>query len=201
MGSTIFLIGANDALTPYDDGVIIAPGMEIGPGLARRIKAHERATQGLQERKCFPMAAPQSFVPQRPSRSKSVRRFTLAEANRTLPLVKRIVADIVKCHAKAAGLRQRLATLENKNSQQQQHQQTQDELDKTIEQLQEFLGELGAVGAELKDFETGLIDFVGRHDGRDVHLCWKLGEDLIAHWHELDAGFAGRKPVSTLKEK
>jgi hypothetical protein len=143
------------------------------------------------------MAAPQSFVPQRPSRSKSVRRFTLAEANSTLPLVKRIVADIVKCHAKAAGLRQRFASQDQKNAQ----QQPTNELDRCVEQLQEFLGELSAVGAELKDFESGLIDFVGRHDGRDVYLCWKLGEESITHWHELDAGVAGRKPVSTLREK
>ncbi len=144
------------------------------------------------------MAAPQSFVPQRPSRSKSVRRFTLAEANSTLPLVKRIVADIVKGHAKAAGLRQRLVSQDQKT---QNHKQPQDELEKCVEQLQEFLGELTTIGAELKDFESGLIDFVGRHDGRDVYLCWKLGEDAITHWHELDAGVAGRKPISTLTEK
>ena len=146
------------------------------------------------------MAAPQSFVPQRPSRSKSVRRFTLAEANSTLPLVKRIVADIVKFHTKASGLRQRLQSFEHKNQQEQQRQ-CQDELDKAVEQLQEFVGELTAVGAEIKDFQSGLIDFVGRHDGRDVYLCWKLGEEMIGHWHELDAGFAGRKPVASLKEK
>ena len=146
------------------------------------------------------MAAPQSFVPQRPSRSKSVRRFTLAEANSTLPLVKRIVADIVKYHAKATGLRQRLVSQDARN-QQQQNQTHASELERCVEQLQEFLGELTAVGAELKDFESGLIDFVGRHDGRDVYLCWKLGEESITHWHELDAGFAGRKPVATLREK
>ena len=53
---------------------------------------------------------------------------------------------------------------------------------------------------ELKDYQTGLIDFIGRHEGRDVYLCWKLGEEQITHWHELNAGFAGRQPVETLKE-
>jgi hypothetical protein len=146
------------------------------------------------------MAAPQSFVPQRPSRSKVVRRFTLAEANSTLPLVKRIVGDIVKTHAKAKDLRKHLQALDAKSIQQPGAQQQQKDLERSVEQLQEFISELTAVGAELKDFDTGLIDFVGRHDGRDVYLCWKLGEDSIAYWHELDAGFAGRKPVSTLKE-
>ena len=110
------------------------------------------------------MAAPQSFVPQRPSRSKSVRRFTLEQANSTLPLVKRIVGDIVKAHAKASEIRQRLQATSGGKAK----AQCQDELDRAVEQLQDFVGELTAVGAELKDFESGLIDFVGRHDGHDV---------------------------------
>lgn len=142
------------------------------------------------------MAAPQSFVPKRPARSKSVRRFTLQEANRTLPLVRRIVADIVKAHAHVAALRQRVRTLEGGR----ELTQAQQELDAAVEQLKDFVEELTSIGAELKDFETGLVDFVGRHDGRAVYLCWKLGEDEISHWHELDAGFAGRAPVSLLRE-
>ena len=46
----------------------------------------------------------------------------------------------------------------------------------------------------------GLVDFIGRHQGRDVYLCWKLGEAAIAYWHELQTGFAGRQPVSSLQE-
>jgi hypothetical protein len=142
------------------------------------------------------MAAPQS-VPKRPSRSKPVRRFTLEEANRTLPLVKRIVADIVKAHAQAAQLRERMDTLDGAK----EAAGVQKQLDRAVEQLGDFINELTTVGAELKEFETGLIDFVGQHEGRDVYLCWKLGEESITHWHELNAGFAGRKPVALLNEK
>ena len=56
-----------------------------------------------------------------------------------------------------------------------------------------YVEELNAIGCELKDANTGLIDFVGRHEGRLVYLCWRLGD-------ELDAGFAGRQPVANLKE-
>jgi len=143
------------------------------------------------------MAAPQFFVPQRPSRSKSVRRFTLEQANATLPLVRKIVADIVKTHAKAAQLRQQIEKLDSGK----EMTAAQKELDRTIEQLQDFANELAAVGAELKDVQIGLIDFIGRHEGRDVCLCWKLGEDAIAFWHEMDAGVAGRKPIASLHEK
>ena len=44
-------------------------------------------------------------------------------------------------------------------------------------------------------------EFIGQHQGRDVSLCWRLGEEKIHFWHELTAGFAGRKPVSTLIER
>jgi hypothetical protein len=47
----------------------------------------------------------------------------------------------------------------------------------------------------LRDPQTGLVDFPGEIEGRRVWLCWRLGEDRVAHWHELDAGFGGRKPL------
>lgn len=51
------------------------------------------------------------------------------------------------------------------------------------------------LGIELKDLDHGLIDFPTRRDGRIVFLCWRLGEGDIAFWHDLDAGFAGRRPL------
>lgn len=47
----------------------------------------------------------------------------------------------------------------------------------------------------LRDPESGLVDFPGERDGRRVYLCWRLGEDHVSHWHELESGFAGRKPL------
>jgi hypothetical protein len=47
----------------------------------------------------------------------------------------------------------------------------------------------------LRDPQTGLVDFPGEVEGRRVWLCWRLGEDRVGHWHELDAGFGGRKPL------
>jgi len=47
----------------------------------------------------------------------------------------------------------------------------------------------------LRDAETGLVDFPGEREGRRVWLCWQLGEDRVAHWHELETGFLGRKPL------
>ena len=47
----------------------------------------------------------------------------------------------------------------------------------------------------LRDPETGLLDFPGEREGRRVWLCWRLGEERVAHWHELDTGFIGRQPL------
>jgi hypothetical protein len=51
------------------------------------------------------------------------------------------------------------------------------------------------MGIELKDPEQGLIDFRSIREGREVYLCWKLGEERVSHWHEIDAGFAGRQAL------
>ena len=57
------------------------------------------------------------------------------------------------------------------------------------------LVELQAVGIVLRDLDRGLVDFPALCDGREVYLCWELGEDRVAHWHELESGFAGRQPL------
>jgi hypothetical protein len=51
------------------------------------------------------------------------------------------------------------------------------------------------LGVELKDPAMGLIDFLALRDGREVYLCWRLGETAIDYWHETDTGFAGRQPL------
>ena len=148
------------------------------------------------------MPGPQFFTPRsvRPSRPK--RRFTLAEANKTLPLVKRIVGDIVRAHGEAMKCQQQLeklaGTRDAKNSKDQQ--QIQSRLESAMTRLEDYVDELTEVGCDLKDYQLGLIDFTGRHNGHDICLCWKLGEAEVGYWHEHDAGFVGRQPVATLRE-
>jgi len=61
------------------------------------------------------------------------------------------------------------------------------------------LEKLEKIGCLLKDLDKGLIDVYYKFEGRDVFLCWKLGEDKIKAWHEIDAGFAGRQPIVDLE--
>lgn len=143
------------------------------------------------------MAAPQFFVPPRVSPSRPKRRFTLEQANRALPLVSRIVADIVRVHKSAAHVQGQLERLQGQSP---KRTELEKELEGASERLQALVEELSGVGCQIKDFQSGLVDFVGRHQGRDVYLCWKLGEARIDYWHELDAGFAGRQSVARLEE-
>ncbi|TNF25140.1 MAG: DUF2203 family protein [Deltaproteobacteria bacterium] len=62
------------------------------------------------------------------------------------------------------------------------------------EQLQLMLNELAELGVEVKGLD-GLVDVRSRHEGRIVYLCWRRGESEFSHWHELEAGFAGRAPI------
>jgi hypothetical protein len=142
------------------------------------------------------MAGPQFLTPQPVFSSRPRRRFTLAQANRALPLVRRVVSDIVQTRDQATGLQTRLESAGAK-----EQKRIQDELDVAIDKLHTYLDELTEIGCELKDFQAGLVDFIGRHQGRDIYLCWKLGEETIGYFHELNAGFAGRMPVSTLDER
>jgi hypothetical protein len=127
------------------------------------------------------------------------KRFTVAQANKTLPLVRRVVGDIVHTHDRALKLQKELEA--PPAAKPAPGPAPQKQLDVAMDRLEDLLHELTDIGCELKDYQTGLIDFVGRHQGRDVYLCWKLGEENIAYWHELNAGFAGRKPIAVLDER
>jgi len=73
----------------------------------------------------------------------------------------------------------------------------QKEVQALAAEIEGFVEELAGFGAEAKrPYDSGLVDFPGEIDGRLVYLCWRLGEPSIQHWHELDAGFPGRQPLT-----
>lgn len=67
-----------------------------------------------------------------------------------------------------------------------------------VETLREQVAAINALGCTIKDLEIGLVDWWATEGGRDVLLCWRLGEPEVAHWHEPQAGFSGRRPLSEL---
>ncbi|HEY6290706.1 MAG TPA: DUF2203 domain-containing protein [Terriglobia bacterium] len=64
------------------------------------------------------------------------------------------------------------------------------------EKITEAIKQIHEIGCVVKDLDEGLVDFPTLREGREVYLCWKLGEERIGYWHGLDEGFAGRKPLN-----
>jgi len=123
--------------------------------------------------------------------------FTLTEARRALPLVQRIARDIQATHAERTRLNAELTsgvvelTQEGSGRLQKAFQQQTQRLAALVE-------ELHMVGVDLRDPSRGLVDFPAIHEEREINLCYQLEEPTIAFWHELDTGFASRRPVEEL---
>lgn len=135
-----------------------------------------------------------------PSMKKS---FTLADANRTLPLVSRIARDLVQRYPAWRDLVDEFELLTSS--------QRVDDPDPRVADLERrvtavareidgYILELTELGAVVREpYDSGLVDFPGSHDGRAIFFCWRLGEETIEHWHERDGGFAGRQPIDALE--
>ena len=67
--------------------------------------------------------------------------------------------------------------------------------DKSVQQVKDTLAEIDSIGVQVKDLDTGLLDFPCRLGDDVVLLCWRMGEAEIRHWHTMDSGFSGRQAV------
>ena len=127
--------------------------------------------------------------------------FTVEEANRTLPLVRMIVDDIVRQFGAVSDLKQRLSPVRARrrpsaDPYSEEVAQSEAEMEQEEKKLRALIAELEPLGVELKGLPNGLCDFPSLRDGREVYLCWQLGEPDVQHWHELDAGFGGRQRLA-----
>ena len=67
--------------------------------------------------------------------------------------------------------------------------------DKAVQRATDTLAEIDSIGVQVKDIETGLLDFPCVVEDKVILLCWKMGEKAITHWHGKEEGFKGRKPI------
>lgn len=133
------------------------------------------------------------------------RYFTVAEANALVPWLERGLRSAMLLRANLRAVANELSRLgEPLQDDSLQREGGPPELAAArararglVEALTEELRAFAEAGVAVKDLETGLCDFVARREGRDVYLCWRLGEKQVAHWHELDTGFAGRRPLES----
>lgn len=127
--------------------------------------------------------------------------YSIDDANRALPLVRAIVSDIVSQYRRVDELQQRLSRVRRDRKRKADDvyaaelEQTRTELEAEENRLRDYVDELRKLGVELKS-EDGLCDFPSLRDGREIYLCWRLGEPQVGHWHELEAGFAGRRRIT-----
>jgi hypothetical protein len=130
-----------------------------------------------------------------------VRYFTPDEANAALervrPLAERMVAHrrrMLELQAKQERLEQRVAG-NGGGIQPGEPGKLDAEVAREEQAIAECIDAIHALGAQVKDLDTGLLDFPALRRGEEVLLCWHLGEDAIAYWHTVDGGFAGRRPL------
>ena len=125
--------------------------------------------------------------------SASARLFTVATANAALVYVGPIALEIVDRYREFTGLRR---TLEQQTTDARRARELRERLDAVVARLDQLQEEVREVGCELKDWARGLLDFPSEFGGRRIWLCWAPGEEEITHWHEWDAGFGGRQPIT-----
>ncbi|HLS48281.1 MAG TPA: DUF2203 domain-containing protein [Gemmatimonadales bacterium] len=127
------------------------------------------------------------------------RLFTLEQAERTLPLVQRIVQDLVETYPewRAGVARYEALSLaaDPELGEPEEMVAVRTQVAELAERIDGYLRELEGIGCMFKGFDAGLVDFHSLRDDRPMFLCWRLGEDRITHWHEVDAGFEGRQPI------
>lgn len=132
------------------------------------------------------------------STSADTQPWTIERANRALPLVRRIADDLVTRYEDWRTLVERFELATTRSTGQAPDDEAERlarEIQRAAADIEGFVNELTALGVECKSIERGLLDFPGELDGRRVYLCWMRGEPAVTHWHELDAGFAGRQPL------
>ena len=131
-----------------------------------------------------------------------MRTFTLDEAQSLLPVLEALLKRAMESKQAAdeveaglSSLAQRIYLSGGMRVDVNQVAQKRAEAETHAQRARESIAEIDAIGVQVKDLDSGLLDFPFRLDDEVVLLCWRVGEPAIEHWHTVDAGFQGRKPV------
>ncbi len=131
-----------------------------------------------------------------------MKTFTLDEAQSLLPVLESLLKRAIegkrsaqKVESDLNGLAQRIYFSGGMRVNTAGIAKQRAEMEDHLKQVRESIAEIDAIGVQVKDLETGLLDFPCRVDDQVVLLCWRMGEPAIEHWHTVEAGFQGRQPV------
>ena len=130
------------------------------------------------------------------------KRFTLAEAQRLIPEVDRLLREAVaikseydRAEAAMQAVTERVMMMGGVSIDRAVALETRTRRDSSAARLKASLQQVQEIGCIVKDLDIGLIDFPTVFRGIEVYLCWKLGEPAIEFWHGVDEGFRGRKTI------
>lgn len=124
------------------------------------------------------------------------RYFTLPEANQTLTVIRPLIEEVQAIRSKIIENQPEAWTAIEK-SVGNGGSRALSAIVQDFEKLDALVHRILDTGVVIKDINIGLLDFPALKDGREVYLCWQYGEQDIAFWHEIDAGFAGRQPIES----
>jgi hypothetical protein len=122
------------------------------------------------------------------------RLFTLQEANDLLEEIRPLVSSLLAAREQVVRLQPSLEPVLEKAVGNGGGQAAGEALE-LLHQIRRTIEEINSHGVLVKDIQLGLLDFPSEREGRVVFLCWRHGEPNVGHWHEVDAGFVGRKPL------
>ncbi len=132
------------------------------------------------------------------------RFFTLPEAEALLPRVEQLLKTLIEhkrdyetAEVELSRINQRIALAGGMAVDRQQVQHIRSRKDSSARSLKETVDTIQGTGCQLKDVETGLVDFPALYRGQEVYLCWKLGESGIGFWHRVEDGYRGRQPIDS----
>ncbi|MBI5839576.1 MAG: DUF2203 domain-containing protein [Chloroflexi bacterium] len=122
------------------------------------------------------------------------RLFTLEMATVTLEFIRPLMEEVVEISRRIIANQPEIWPAIEKSAGNGGNP-TLSRLAKDFDHLDDLIHQVQATGAIIKDIATGLLDFPALRNEQEVYLCWKVGEDGIAYWHEIEAGFAGRQSM------
>ena len=120
--------------------------------------------------------------------------FSVVEANALLPHLRTLFSRVQAVKERMAEMKPELAGAESGHVYDWGMPRGAEYI-RILEAFQQASKEIEDLGVLVKDFDQGLCDFPHKREGRLVYLCWKLDEEEVGWWHDLDAGFAGRQPL------
>jgi hypothetical protein len=131
-----------------------------------------------------------------------MKTFTLDEAQSLLPLMESLLKRAIESKHAAEEVETRIAELGRRiylaggmRVNVAEAGRMRSEMDGHLQRVKESIAEIDSIGVQVKDVDTGLLDFPCKVDDKVVLLCWRMGETAIEHWHTMEDGFKGRRPL------